>query len=372
MVCNKDTALYINFGTGNSKDMDLSFLTGYHLDGSYCPNDGYYSFVPSTSDCFGGNWVTVPQDHTPGDVNGKMMLVNSSEEPGEFFVTKISGLRGSTIYEVSAWIMNVCRRTEGCQTLYPDIGFTISNTTGTRYAGFYTGQIPTEQAPIWRRYSFTFTTPPILRAVYLVLNNKSPGGCGNDFALDDILVTRCEIIPPETKKEEHKQPAKPIIKPRQNIPTPVKKDIPATNRPAPSEIVPVIKPTIKEPVKIMRPEPRILQSRSNPVVKEIYIDSAELKIEIYDNGVIDGDTVSVYHNNELVIAHAALLATPIKLTIKVDTQHPHHELVMVADNLGSIPPNTSLMIITAKDKRYEVFISSDDKKNAKIIINLKE
>jgi type IV secretory pathway VirB9-like protein len=45
---------------------------------------------------------------------------------------------------------------------------------------------------------------------------------------------------------------------------------------------------------------------------------------------------------------------------------------MVADNLGSIPPNTSLMIVTAKDKRYEVFISSTEQKNARVNIDLKE
>lgn len=56
----------------------------------------------------------------------------------------------------------------------------------------------------------------------------------------------------------------------------------------------------------------------------------------------------------------------------VDAAHPHHELVMVAENLGSIPPNTSLMVVTANNKRYEIFISSSEQKNAKIIIDLKE
>ncbi|MEI9808845.1 MAG: hypothetical protein WDO16_13825 [Bacteroidota bacterium] len=107
-------------------------------------------------------------------------------------------------------------------------------------------------------------------------------------------------------------------------------------------------------------------------MKQIYTDSAELQIELYDNGVIDGDTVSIYHNNELVIASGALSAKPIRLTIKVDAQHPHHEIVMVANNLGSIPPNTSLMIVRAKEKRYEVFISSDDKKNARVVIDLEQ
>jgi hypothetical protein len=51
---------------------------------------------------------------------------------------------------------------------------------------------------------------------------------------------------------------------------------------------------------------------------------------------------------------------------------PHHELIMVAENLGSIPPNTSLMIITAAKQRFQVFISSSEQKNAKIAIDLKE
>jgi len=56
----------------------------------------------------------------------------------------------------------------------------------------------------------------------------------------------------------------------------------------------------------------------------------------------------------------------------VNRDQPHHELVMVADNLGSIPPNTSLMIVTAGAKRYEVFISSTKQKNAKVVLDLKE
>jgi hypothetical protein len=93
---------------------------------------------------------------------------------------------------------------------------------------------------------------------------------------------------------------------------------------------------------------------------------------LYDNGEIDGDTVSIYHNNELVVAHAGLSEKPIKLKIKVDKNNPHHEIIMVADNLGSIPPNTSLMVVTSKLKRYEVFISSSEQKNARVVIERKE
>jgi hypothetical protein len=73
-----------------------------------------------------------------------------------------------------------------------------------------------------------------------------------------------------------------------------------------------------------------------------------------------------------VVSKGRLSEKPIDLQIKVNTMQPHHEFIMVANNLGSIPPNTSLMVITANDIRHEVFISSSTQKNAKVVINLKE
>ncbi len=52
--------------------------------------------------------------------------------------------------------------------------------------------------------------------------------------------------------------------------------------------------------------------------------------------------------------------------------YQHHEIVMVADNLGSIPHNTSLMIVTSNKKCCEIFVSSTDLKNGIVIINLAE
>ena len=63
---------------------------------------------------------------------------------------------------------------------------------------------------------------------------------------------------------------------------------------------------------------------------------------------------------------------PISVTIAVSPSQPHHEIIMVAENLGSIPPNTSIMIITTAGSRYEVFISSSEQKNAKVVFDLKK
>jgi hypothetical protein len=116
----------------------------------------------------------------------------------------------------------------------------------------------------------------------------------------------------------------------------------------------------------------VLKTRENALVKKIETEASEIKIELYDNGEIDGDTISVYHNNTLIRSHMRLSQKPISITIGVNPSQPHHEIIMVAENLGSIPPNTSVMIINTPSNRYEVFISSSEQKNAKVIFDLKK
>ncbi len=78
--------------------------------------------------------------------------------------------------------------------------------------------------------------------------------------------------------------------------------------------------------------------------------------------------VHIYDNNEVIAWKKGLTDKPITLNLKADANTPTHEFVMVADNLGSIPPNTALMVVTTGGKRYQVFVSSDKQKNAKVIV----
>jgi hypothetical protein len=118
--------------------------------------------------------------------------------------------------------------------------------------------------------------------------------------------------------------------------------------------------------------PEALLKRKNELIKTIDTDDGEILIELYDNGIIDGDTVSIFHNNKEIVTRAALSASPIRIIVDVNKADPIHEFIMVAENLGSIPPNTSLMVITHHNKREEVFISSSEQQNAKIIIRKKD
>jgi hypothetical protein len=114
--------------------------------------------------------------------------------------------------------------------------------------------------------------------------------------------------------------------------------------------------------------PKVIKDKDNPLVQTIITTSPDIKIEMYDNGQIDHDTITVYHNNELVVNKQMLSYKPITINIKADIINNHHEFIMVADNLGEIPPNTALMVLTTGGKRYEIFISTNDQKNAKVVV----
>lgn len=106
-----------------------------------------------------------------------------------------------------------------------------------------------------------------------------------------------------------------------------------------------------------------LDNREKEVIRELVFDTSQIRIDIYDNAEIDDDTVSVFLNNTLLLHKKRLTATALSLQV---TAYPNtdYELMMYADNLGKIPPNTSLMIITAGTKRYELRISSSEQKSA--------
>jgi hypothetical protein len=92
----------------------------------------------------------------------------------------------------------------------------------------------------------------------------------------------------------------------------------------------------------------------------------EVIVKLYDNGEIDDDTISVYLDNNLVLSSKRLSTTPLTIILKMSEDNSEHVLVMVAENLGKIPPNTSLMIVNDGDKRYEVRITSTEQKNAMV------
>jgi hypothetical protein len=103
----------------------------------------------------------------------------------------------------------------------------------------------------------------------------------------------------------------------------------------------------------------ILTKEASSIFNEIRVDTGMIRLDFYDNAEIDGDTISVNLDNQPVVSHQRLALKPITMTIKMDLVKTEHEVIMIAENEGAIPPNTALLIITAGEKRYRLFLSSD-------------
>jgi hypothetical protein len=105
--------------------------------------------------------------------------------------------------------------------------------------------------------------------------------------------------------------------------------------------------------------------------KVLLVESDSVRVSFYDNGEIDGDSISVFVNQELVLKHQELAARALTLYIRLDSTLETNEISMYAENLGKYPPNTALMVVTDGTNRYEVFMSSNLKENATIRLKRK-
>lgn len=98
---------------------------------------------------------------------------------------------------------------------------------------------------------------------------------------------------------------------------------------------------------------------------EVFTDSIELNF--YDNGDIDGDTISVYYNKQLIVDKQPLKTTPLKIWVKVD-HVSENEILMFAENEGSIPPNTAILIFNTSKGRIQIPVDADLKSNGAVYL----
>jgi gliding motility-associated-like protein len=178
------------FGSGLTDTALPAGTTTYTYANGNSPDDGLYT-VTSNTNYF--DWFDV-DDVTPNDTNGRMLLVNSSFTPGEFYRTDISGLCENTTYEFSSWLINLTPLDGFCgATAIPiNVRFEIWDNTDTNLlASGATGDISGTITPNWEQYALVFQTLPGQTSVILKMINNSSGGCGNDLAIDDIVFKSC-------------------------------------------------------------------------------------------------------------------------------------------------------------------------------------
>jgi N-acetylmuramoyl-L-alanine amidase len=115
---------------------------------------------------------------------------------------------------------------------------------------------------------------------------------------------------------------------------------------------------------------QVFEARTSKDVKTLQVKNNTIEVDLYDDGDIDNDVVSLYFNKKLLLDKKSLTTNPQSVTLTIEPGKPN-ELLLFADNLGSIPPNTALMIITDGKTRHEVRLSADLKNNALVKFELK-
>ncbi len=187
--------------------------------------------------------------------------------------------------------------------------------------------------------------------------------------VQDVVITQPKVDAPVSAKDTLQEVE--MVKADQPI---MKLDKP--------KVEPVIMATPKvntkpAPIAVQLPEqkPKTTQQkfeeRKKEQATELLLTADSISISFYDNAEIDGDTISIYLNNVLIHQNIGLLAKPFTIKLASKDLQAENELVMVAENLGSIPPNTALLIAYMNGVRYEARLKSTEETSAMIKLRKK-
>jgi hypothetical protein len=186
-----------------------------------------------------------------------------------------------------------------------------------------------------------------------VIDNYLVGG-NDPYVIDSVSgIAKRPVVTEEPAKTIIEE--KPVIKkPAEPI---AKKDPPK------EEPKPVIKTA--EPVKSQTVEEKFV-ARKKIFVKEIPVTGDSILLSFYDNAEIDGDSISLFLNDKLIFGHIRLTGSAYSIKLAVSDLSATNELTMVAENLGSIPPNTSYMIVMVGEERYDARLESTEGSSAMV------
>jgi len=118
--------------------------------------------------------------------------------------------------------------------------------------------------------------------------------------------------------------------------------------------------------------PWVLVGRENKLVKQVIVNSPSFSIDLYDNGTIDNDTIMIFDNKVLLLENKRLSYKATHFEVNFNKDNNRHEIIIVAHNLGTVPPNTALMVVKDGTSRQEIYITSTLSVNAMIIFELKK
>ena len=131
-------------------------------------------------------------------------------------------------------------------------------------------------------------------------------------------------------------------------------------------------PETKKPEVDILAKAALIAGRKSEFSQIVSFKSDSLELSLYDNGEIDGDTVSVFLNGEVLLSKQGLKSSAIKKTLYITPGNENFTLVLFAENLGKYPPNTGLLVVHDGEDVYNLRFSSDFQKSTGIVFRKKK
>ncbi|HEY1115849.1 MAG TPA: hypothetical protein VGE66_19940 [Chitinophagaceae bacterium] len=184
---------------------------------------------------------------------------------------------------------------------------------------------------------------------------------------DPYIIDSVALVSSTPRRVEPRQPVRrePVEEPRLPARQPGMVVIAAPPEPKPEPKVEP-KPVPTRPLSIEEK----YTTRRKEVALEIPLTGDSIELRFYDNAQVDGDSITLFLNDRMLFQHIRLTEKAYTIKLPVEEMSASNELTMVAENLGTIPPNTSYMVAIVGDKRYEAKLASTE--NSSAVIRLRK
>jgi hypothetical protein len=205
------------------------------------------------------------------------------------------------------------------------------------------------------------TNQPLFPDEWDFIIENYTAGANDPYYIDSVSsIASIPVIVPVEKTIQQKEKTIPI-EDKEMVKV---KDLPV-ERSEPVKVLPAQK-TVEKQVTVKKTIEEEFKIREKIIATDIPIAGDSIELRFYDNAEIDGDSISLFLNNKLIFQHIRLTAAAYTIKLPVNELNEINELVMVAENLGSIPPNTSYMLAIVDNKRYEAMLKSTEESSAVI------
>ncbi len=114
-----------------------------------------------------------------------------------------------------------------------------------------------------------------------------------------------------------------------------------------------------------------LYSTQINVIEDVDVENKIIQIALNDYEKVDGDKVTILFNRDTIAEKISIRKSPTLFTLNLSNQFINNELLIYAENLGRIPPNTCSIKIIDGDKTRIIYLSSDFKYTGAIHFNYK-